>query len=46
MAIAEFSWGNSKKQTTLIGVNGVRLKLNDEILISNIRWFIIFVVQF
>jgi len=42
MAIAEFSWGESKKQPTLAGVKGIRLKLNDEILISNIRWFIIF----
>jgi len=42
MAIAEFSWSESKDQAVLPGINGIGLKLNDEILISNIRWFIAF----
>lgn len=42
MAIAEFSWSESKDQAALPGINGIGLKLNDEILISNIRWFIAF----
>lgn len=42
MAIAEFSWSESKDQAALSGINGIGLKLNDEILISNIRWFIAF----
>lgn len=42
MAIAEFSWSESKGQAALPGINGIGLKLNDEILISNIRWFIAF----
>jgi len=42
VAIAEFSWAESKDQAKLPGINGNKLKLNDEILISNICWFIIF----
>lgn len=42
MAIAEFSWSESKDQAALPGINGIGLKLNDEILIGNIRWFIAF----
>ncbi len=42
MAISEFDWHQSKEKAALPGVSGSRLKLSDEILISNIRWFIIF----
>lgn len=42
MATSEFAWHRSKEKTALPGIRGSRLKLSDEILISNIRWFIIF----
>lgn len=42
MATSEFSWHQSNNKTALPEIRGSRLKLSDEILISNIRWFIIF----
>lgn len=42
MATSEFDWHQSKYKTILPGIKGSKLKLSDEILISNIRWFIIF----
>ncbi|KIO49294.1 HAMP domain-containing sensor histidine kinase [Nitrosospira sp. NpAV] len=40
MAIAEFSWGESRSRFAFSGVTGS--KLSDEVLIGNARWFIIF----
>lgn len=42
MAISEFSWHERKERTALPGIIGSRLKLSDDILVSNIRRFIIF----
>ncbi|SFP93013.1 Signal transduction histidine kinase [Nitrosomonas cryotolerans] len=42
MAFAEFSWNKLKNQYTIPRSGNNELKLSDEILISNIRWFIIF----
>lgn len=42
MATFDFSWHKSQEPDALPGIRGSRLKLSDEILISNIRWFIIF----
>lgn len=42
MATTEFSWNDPAKKTVSPGIKGRRLKLSDDILISNIRWFIIF----
>ncbi len=42
MATSEFDWHQSKNKTTLPGIRGNGLKLSDKILVSNIRWFIIF----
>lgn len=42
MATADFSWNKPKQQFTLAGGKESGKKLSDEILIDNIRWFIIF----
>ncbi len=42
MATSEFSWHKSNDKNVLPEIRGSRLKLSDEILVSNIRWFIIF----
>lgn len=42
MAITEFSWNKPGTQAILIDSAGDRLKLSDDVLISNIRWFIKF----
>ena len=42
MAIAKFSWNQNQQKAILSRNNENACKLNDEILISNIRWFIIF----
>jgi len=42
MAITRFSWDDSNNQIALLGLKGDGLKLSDDVLISNIRWFIIF----
>ncbi len=43
MAITEFSWDKaSGNQNILLEIKGDRLKLSDDVLISNIRWFITF----
>lgn len=42
MANVEFFWNKATEQTVLPGIKINGLKLSDEILISNIRWFIIF----
>lgn len=42
MAITEFSWSKLNNQVVLIEPTGDRLKLSDDVLISNIRWFIKF----
>lgn len=42
MAITEFSWNKSNNQALLLDTAGDRLKLSDDVLISNIRWFIKF----
>ncbi len=42
MATSEFAWHQSKDRRTLPGIRGSGLKLSDKILVSNIRWFIIF----
>lgn len=42
MAITEFAWDKSNNQNILLEIKGDRLKLSDDVLISNIRWFITF----
>jgi two-component system, OmpR family, phosphate regulon sensor histidine kinase PhoR len=42
MTTADFSWNKPKQQFTLVGGKESGKKLSDEILIDNIRWFIIF----
>lgn len=42
MATAEFSWNTPKQQITLARGKESGQKLSDDILIDNIRWFIIF----
>lgn len=42
MAISEFSWNKYGNKAVLVDSNGDRLKLSDDVLISNIRWFIKF----
>lgn len=42
MAITEFSWDKPNNQSILLEIKGDRLKLSDDVLISNIRWFITF----
>lgn len=42
MATADFSWNTPKQQFTLVGGKESGQKLSDDILIDNIRWFIIF----
>ncbi len=42
MTTSKFSWHEPKEQAALPGIKGSKLKLSDEILVSNIRWFIIF----
>ncbi len=42
MAITEFSWNKTNNQNILLEVIGDKLKLSDDVLISNIRWFITF----
>ncbi|MBX3639194.1 MAG: HAMP domain-containing histidine kinase [Nitrosomonas sp.] len=42
MTIARFSWNQNQQKAILSRKNENACKLNDEILISNIRWFIIF----
>lgn len=42
MAITEFSWDKPTNQTALRTEAQDRVKLSDDVLISNIRWFIAF----
>lgn len=42
MAITEFSWNKPSNQNILLEIKGDKLKLSDDVLISNIRWFITF----
>ncbi len=42
MATTEFSWDKSENPNILLEIKGDRLKLSDDVLISNIRWFIAF----
>lgn len=42
MATTEFSWGKRNSQNILLEIKGDKLKLSDDVLISNIRWFITF----
>lgn len=42
MGKIEFSWNGSNTQNDSLKINGDRLKLSDDVLISNIRWFITF----
>lgn len=42
MATTEFSWNKSNNQTISLEVIGEKLQLSDDVLISNIRWFITF----
>ncbi|MBV6448768.1 HAMP domain-containing sensor histidine kinase [Nitrosomonas sp.] len=42
MATTEFSWDKSSNQNILLEIKGDKLKLSDDVLISNIRWFITF----
>lgn len=42
MATADFSWSKSEQQFTLARGQENEKKLSDEILVDNIRWFIIF----
>lgn len=42
MATFDFSWNKAKDQNGSLGTINSGPKLNDEILITNIRWFIIF----
>ncbi len=42
MATTEFSWDKPNNQSVLREIKGDKLKLSDDVLISNIRWFITF----
>jgi len=42
MATTEFSWDKPNNQNILLEIKGDKLKLSDDVLISNIRWFITF----
>ncbi len=42
MASTEFSWNKPNTQSVLLEIKGDKLKLSDDVLISNIRWFITF----
>lgn len=42
MATTEFSWDKANNQNVLLEIKGDKLKLSDDVLISNIRWFITF----
>ncbi len=42
MAYTEFSWNKSGNPNILLEIKGDRLKLSDDVLVSNIRWFITF----
>ena len=42
MATTEFSWDKPNNQNVLLEIKGDKLKLSDDVLISNIRWFITF----
>ncbi len=42
MATFDFSWDKVKEQNVLLGTINSGPKLDDELLITNIRWFIIF----
>ena len=42
MATYDFSWNKDKDQNVTLGTLNRGPKLNDEILVTNIRWFIIF----
>lgn len=42
MASTEFSWNKSSSQNISLELIGEKLKLSDDVLISNIRWFITF----
>lgn len=42
MAIAEFSWGESRNRFAFSNIGVTGSKLSDEVLIGNARWFIIF----
>ncbi|QOJ23220.1 MAG: HAMP domain-containing histidine kinase [Gammaproteobacteria bacterium] len=43
MATTEFSWDKpNNSQNVLLEIKGDKLKLSDDVLISNIRWFITF----
>lgn len=42
MAITEFAWDRDNDKNVLREIKGDRLKLSDDVLISNIRWFITF----
>lgn len=42
MASTEFSWDKPNTQSVLLEIKGDKLKLSDDVLISNIRWFITF----
>lgn len=42
MASTEFSWNKSGNPNILLEIKGDRLKLSDDVLVSNIRWFITF----
>ncbi|MDE2388841.1 MAG: HAMP domain-containing histidine kinase [Betaproteobacteria bacterium] len=42
MATTEFSWDKPNNQNVLLEIKGDKLKLSDNVLISNIRWFITF----
>jgi len=42
MAITEFFWNKSAKQSALLSEAQDRVKLSDDVLVSNIRWFIAF----
>ncbi len=42
MATTEFSWNKSNSQNISLELIGEKLKLSDDVLISNIRWFITF----
>ncbi|MDH5480648.1 MAG: HAMP domain-containing histidine kinase [Nitrosomonas sp.] len=41
MASSEFSWHDPSNPSVIPRIKGSRLKLSDEILIGNIRWFIV-----
>ena len=42
MATTEFSWNKPNGQHISLELFGEQLKLSDDVLISNIRWFITF----